>query len=75
MARAADTGTDIEVQGAFDDFCNNDVCTASPAVEQTVRSLATDITMLRWSERLFQPEVVYNDKFRSFKVIVSTRTL
>mmetsp|Transcript_6003 Transcript_6003/g.15463 ORF Transcript_6003/g.15463 Transcript_6003/m.15463 type:complete len:292 (-) Transcript_6003:165-1040(-) len=58
---------EIEVEGAFTDFCTSEVCTASPAVEQAVRSLATDITMFRWSERLFQPECAYNDKFRSFK--------
>lgn len=38
----------------------------SPAVEQTVRSLARDIVRLRYTRSLFQPDVKFKDGFRSF---------
>eukprot|EP00775_Hariotina_reticulata_P008669 gene8668-8850_t len=49
------------------DYCNDFVCTSSPAVEQTIRSLARDITRLKYNTNFFQPDVSYQDGFRSFK--------
>lgn len=39
----------------------------SPQVEETVRSLANDLELVRWSARLFQGEVKYGDRFRNFE--------
>jgi hypothetical protein len=49
------------------DYCNDFECTSSPAVEQTVRSLARDISRMKYTISLFQPDVNYSDGFRSFR--------
>lgn len=50
------------------EYCDNFVCTSSPAVETTIRSLARDIELrLKYSSRLFQPDATYTDGVRSFK--------
>jgi hypothetical protein len=48
-------------------YCDDFECTSSPAIEQTIRSLARDLTRLKYTIRLFQPDVQYSDGFRSFK--------
>eukprot|EP00877_Chromochloris_zofingiensis_P000766 jgi/Chrzof1/10690/Cz05g08220.t1 len=48
-------------------YCDDFVCTSSPAIEQTVRSLANDLTKLRYTNSLFQPDCKYEDGFRKFK--------
>ncbi|GFR43821.1 hypothetical protein Agub_g4919 [Astrephomene gubernaculifera] len=48
-------------------YCDDFVCTSSPAVEQTVRSLARELTRGRYTTTsLYQPTVTYSDGFRSF---------
>jgi hypothetical protein len=51
---ACETGDDFE-------------CTSSPAVEQTVRTLARDLQRLSYTRAAFQPDFSYEDGFRSFK--------
>ena len=41
------TFADMTIDNLDDDYCNDFVCNSSPAVEQTVRSLARDITRLK----------------------------
>lgn len=41
------------------DYCDDFVCTSSPAIEQTVRSLARDLTRFRYTSSLFQKECKY----------------
>lgn len=48
-------------------YCNDFVCTSSPAVETTVRSLARDISRLSYNTNFFQPDVTFSDGLRSFK--------
>lgn len=38
---------DMTIDDLDTDYCNDFVCTSSPAVEQTIRSLARDITRLK----------------------------
>ncbi|GIL56701.1 hypothetical protein Vafri_12013 [Volvox africanus] len=48
-------------------YCDDFVCTSSPAVEQTVRSLARELTRGRYTTTsLYQPNVTYSDGFRTF---------
>ncbi|GLC37201.1 hypothetical protein PLESTB_000990900 [Pleodorina starrii] len=48
-------------------YCDDFVCTSSPAVEQTVRSLARELTRGRYTTTsLYQPGVTYSDGFRTF---------
>ncbi|KAG2453299.1 hypothetical protein HYH02_001525 [Chlamydomonas schloesseri] len=49
------------------DYCDDFVCTSSPAVEQTVRSLARELQRGRYATTsLYQPGVTYSDGFRTF---------
>ncbi|PNW75685.1 hypothetical protein CHLRE_12g536800v5 [Chlamydomonas reinhardtii] len=49
------------------DYCDDFVCTSSPAVEQTVRSLARELQRGRYAAAtLYQPGVTYSDGFRTF---------
>jgi hypothetical protein len=48
-------------------YCNDFECTSSPAVEQTVRQLARDITRFKYNTNYMQPDVQFSDGFRSFK--------
>jgi hypothetical protein len=50
-------GPDIE--NLSTDYCDDFECTSSPAVEQTVRSMAQDLLRVRYSKRLFQTDVQY----------------
>ena len=65
--RTLKTPAATDVEGATEDYCDESVCKTSPQVEETVRSLAKDIELVRWSQRLFQGEVKYGDKFRNFQ--------
>lgn len=49
-------------------YCDDFVCTSSPAVEQTVRSLATDLERCdgKWTTKLFARNVKYQDPLRRF---------
>lgn len=54
------------IEGLSTDYCDDFECTSSPAIEQTVRALARDLVALRYTPRLFQPDVKYQDGLRSF---------
>lgn len=58
---------DMAIDNLNETYCNDFECTSSPAVEQTVRQLARDITRFKYTTKFFQPDVEYNDGFRSFK--------
>ncbi|EFJ42022.1 hypothetical protein VOLCADRAFT_119553 [Volvox carteri f. nagariensis] len=48
-------------------YCDDFLCTSSPAVEQTVRSLARELKRGRYTTTsLYQPGVTYSDGFRTF---------
>lgn len=76
ITRALDTDTEAKVrrgpaemtiEDLDTNYCDDFVCTSSPAIEQTVRSLANDLTKLRYTNSLFQPDCKYEDGFRKFK--------
>ena len=48
-------------------YCDDFVCTSSPAVEQSVRSFARGLELLRMPPSLFARDVEYSDGLRSFK--------
>ncbi|PNH03088.1 hypothetical protein TSOC_010870 [Tetrabaena socialis] len=49
-------------------YCDDFVCTSSPAVEVTVRSMARELTRGRYATlSMFQPTVTYWDGFRAFR--------
>lgn len=56
---ANDTSTSPAIENLNTDYCNDFECTSSPAVEQTVRSLAQDIIRAKYSKRYYQPDVQY----------------
>lgn len=58
---------DMTIDNLEETYCNDFECTSSPAVEQTVRQLARDITRFKYNTNYFQPDVQYSDGFRSFK--------
>ena len=49
----------MQIEGLRSDYCDDFVCTSSPAVEQTVRSLARDLVRQKWTPSLFTRDVVY----------------
>lgn len=57
----------MTIEDLDDDYCNDFECTSSPAVEQTVRALARDISRMKFTTSLLQPDVQYNDGYRSFR--------
>lgn len=61
------SAADMTIDDLDTEYCNDFVCTSSPAVEQTVRSLARDITRFKYTRSLFQPDVSYSDGFRRFR--------
>lgn len=48
-------------------YCDDFECTSSPSIEQTVRVLARDTERLRYSPKLFQADVQFENGSRSFK--------
>eukprot|EP00878_Enallax_costatus_P002330 GHUV01002505.1.p1 GENE.GHUV01002505.1~~GHUV01002505.1.p1 ORF type:complete len:290 (+),score=54.25 GHUV01002505.1:90-959(+) len=58
---------DMTIDNLDETYCNDFECTSSPAVEQTVRQLARDITRFKYNTNFFQPDVQFSDGFRSFK--------
>lgn len=55
------------IDGLDTSYCDDFVCTSSPSVEQTVRSLARELQRGRYSTlSLYQRDVQYSDGFRSF---------
>jgi hypothetical protein len=58
-----------EIENINRDYCDDFVCTSSPAIEATVRSLARDILRANgvWTRSLLSRTVQYNDPFRRFK--------
>lgn len=58
-----------EIENLDKDYCDDFVCTSSPAVEANIRALSRDIARANgvWTKSLFSRNVVYKDSFRSFK--------
>ena len=57
-------GENIEVRGLPEDPCDSFVCKSSPAVENTLRTLARDAAAARGTNRAktpYAPEVMYDD--------------
>ncbi len=50
---------EMQIEGLKSDYCDDFVCTSSPAVEQTVRSLARDLVRRSWTPSLFTRDVRY----------------
>ncbi|KAI8465799.1 MAG: hypothetical protein J3K34DRAFT_461205 [Monoraphidium minutum] len=48
-------------------YCDDFECTSSPAVEQTVRTVARDLQRGAYTRAAFQPDAAFDDGFRSFK--------
>lgn len=67
-ATSVDAEVEQDIQGLSRNYCDDFVCTSSPAVEATVRSLARDITRANgvWTRSLFSRGVEYRG-FTSFK--------
>lgn len=66
---AAQPGGPLATQTIEDmekDYCDDFVCTSSPAAERSIRSFARDLGKLRHSPTLMAKDVVYNG-IRSFK--------
>ncbi|KAA6428517.1 MAG: hypothetical protein FRX49_01393 [Trebouxia sp. A1-2] len=61
-----DDRSEIQIEGIEQNYCDDFVCTSSPAVEQNLRALARDVVRTStWTSDLFADEVRYKDKFRS----------
>ena len=59
---------DIVIENLTEDFCDDFVCTSSPAVEQSVRQLANNVLQtVSWSRRQCASRVKYSDGLRSFE--------
>ena len=61
---SVDDGENIEVRGLPEDPCDSFVCKSSPAVENTLRTVARDAAAARGTNRAktpYAPEVTYDD--------------
>ena len=55
-----DSQSEVQIEGIDQNYCDDFVCTSSPAVEQTLRALARDLTRIEtWTTGLFSSEVRY----------------
>lgn len=55
-----DSQPEVQIEGIDQTYCDDFVCTSSPAVEQTLRALARDLTRIStWTPSLFSDEVRY----------------
>lgn len=73
--RAGTSVADISIEG-LPSPCDDFVCTSSPAVEQTIRSLARDLSQrLVFSPSLAGQKVTYSDGARRFRGAGGYRTL
>ncbi len=55
-----DDRPDIQIEGIEQNYCDEFVCTSSPAVEQNLRALARDVVRIStWTASLFADEVRY----------------
>lgn len=57
----------VKIENLSTSYCDDFVCTTSPAIEQTVRSFARGLELLRLPPSLFGRDVEYSDGLRSFK--------
>lgn len=57
--KRVDEEQQMQIEGLKSDYCDDFVCTSSPAVEQTVRSLARDLVRRSWTPSLFTRDVRY----------------
>ena len=55
------------IENLSTDYCNDFVCTSSPAVAEGVRSFARGLELMRLPPGLFASSVQYSDGVRSFK--------
>lgn len=64
--RAIDTSTEKAIEKIDRNYCDDFVCTSSPAVELSVRSFVRDLERSRFTPRLFANDTTYADAFRRF---------
>jgi hypothetical protein len=66
---AASQADQQEIENLDRNYCDDFICTSSPAVEMTVRSLANDLIRANgvWTRSLFSSTVLEYNGFRSFK--------
>ncbi|KAL4518623.1 hypothetical protein Ndes2437B_g00712 [Nannochloris sp. 'desiccata'] len=66
---AASQSDQQEIENLDRNYCDDFICTSSPAVEMTVRSLANDLIRANgvWTRSLFSSTVLEYKGFRSFK--------
>ncbi|KAL3155619.1 hypothetical protein ABBQ38_010872 [Trebouxia sp. C0009 RCD-2024] len=61
-----DQKQELQIEGIEQNYCDDFVCTSSPAVERNLRALARDVARTStWTTDLFADEVRYKDRFRS----------
>lgn len=61
-----DEKSELQIEGIEQNYCDDFVCTSSPAVERNLRALARDVGRTStWTTDLFADEVRYKDQFRS----------
>lgn len=55
-----DEKSEMQIEGIEQSYCDDFVCTSSPAVEQNLRALARDVVRTStWTAGLFADEVRY----------------
>jgi hypothetical protein len=61
-------GSEQKIEGLSSEYCDDFVCTSSPAVESSVRQLAKDLQRAngKWTP-IYASNVEYQDAFRKFK--------
>jgi hypothetical protein len=71
----SDDDREVKIENLAPAYCNDFVCTSSPAVEMTVKALAKDIERGNgvWTTSLLSKDIVYKDAFCSTSGIDSFR--